>query len=75
MYKKTKNYRMIFGGLKAGGWEGMKLGGVGLCWAGLEDGMERAGLGSVREVGAGVGTAGLFAGLCRRKYLVLCVLC
>jgi len=60
-YKKTKNYRMMWGGLKEGGADAVRLGMVGLGWAVLEDGMERAGLSAVKDVGAGLGTAGMFA--------------
>ena len=72
-YKKTKNYRMMWGGLKAGGRDALKLGSVGLTWAALEDGLERVGqqkfqgseyVSEFREVGAGLGTALLFSSVC-----------
>ncbi|KLO11259.1 hypothetical protein SCHPADRAFT_792456, partial [Schizopora paradoxa] len=35
-YKKTKNYRVMWGALKEGGRESIRLGAIGLVWAGLE---------------------------------------
>lgn len=66
LYKKTKNYRMLWGGLQEGGREAVKLGLVGLAWAAGEDGMERIGgrVGEMREVGAGMVTGALVAGVC-----------
>ncbi|KAH8118374.1 hypothetical protein DFH11DRAFT_1502715 [Phellopilus nigrolimitatus] len=64
LYKKTKNYRMMWGGLRAGGRDAVRLGAAGAAWAALEDGMERAGAGAAREAGAGLGTAGLVCALC-----------
>ena len=63
LYNKTKNYRVMLGGLRRGGWEALRLGGLMGVWAGLEAGIERVGWGDVKEVGAGLGTAGVFAGL------------
>ena len=68
MYKKTKNYRMLWGGLQEGGREALKLGSVGLAWAAGEDAMERVPGGVAaewREVGAGAGTGALFALVCK----------
>ena len=66
LYKKTKNYRMLWGGLQEGGREALKLGAVGFAWAAGEDGMERIGYGAeeLKEVGAGLGTGALFALVC-----------
>ncbi|KAI5123433.1 hypothetical protein M0805_006138 [Coniferiporia weirii] len=69
LYKKTKNYWMMWGGLKAGGWDALRLGSVGLAWAGLQDGMQRVGLGRFRETGAGVGTTLLFVAAYRLPWL------
>jgi hypothetical protein len=68
-YKKTKNYRMIWSGLKEGGADALKLGIVGLGWAGMEDGMERLGGAQVKEVGAGLGTAVMFSAICEYDFL------
>lgn len=65
LYKKTKNYRMMWGGLKEGGKDAVKLGVVGLAWAALEDGIERIGGDDVKEVGAGLGTAAMFSTVCK----------
>ncbi|KAF4574753.1 hypothetical protein EYR36_006103 [Pleurotus pulmonarius] len=64
-YNKTKNYRIMLAGLKSGGWEAAKLAALGVGWVGIEEGVERAGLGDVREVIAGVGTAAMFSGACK----------
>ena len=55
---------MMLGGLREGGADGVRLGLTGLGWVGLVEGMRRVGLAEVREVGAGVGTAGVFAVIC-----------
>lgn len=77
-YKKTKNYRMMLAALREGGARSIRLGAVGLAWAGLEDGMQRAGLEDVREIGAGLCTAGIIAGLCKQhsaaEFSHLCLL-
>ncbi|KAF8592618.1 hypothetical protein K439DRAFT_1504260 [Ramaria rubella] len=62
-YNKTKNYRMILGGLRQCGVDGLRLGLTGLGWVGAEEGMRRGGLDDVREIGAGIGTAGVFAAI------------
>ncbi|KAF9221904.1 hypothetical protein BS17DRAFT_796731 [Gyrodon lividus] len=63
LYNKTKNYRRIAAGLQEGGVNAAKLGVIALVWVGIEDGLERCGQpwAEVRELGAGVGTAGIFA--------------
>ncbi|KAG9126830.1 hypothetical protein FRC07_001782 [Ceratobasidium sp. 392] len=65
-YKKTKNYRVMWGALKGGGAVGAKLGAFGALWVGLEYGAmtigDRSGvewIGQAREVIAGVGSAGV----------------
>lgn len=76
-YKKTKNYRMMWGGLKEGGRDAVKLGVVGLAWAALEDGIERIGGDDVKEVGAGLGTAAMFSTVCKCSmcYCVIVLRC
>jgi len=64
-YNKTKNYKVMLGGLKEGGWEATRLGVTALGWVGIEDVLERVGWGDVSEVGAAVGTAGVFSGVYR----------
>lgn len=63
-YNKTKNYRMILGGLRQGGADGLRMGLTGLGWVAFEEGMRRTGLDEVREIGAGIGTAGTFSAVC-----------
>lgn len=65
-YNKTKNYKVILGGLKAGGAMGCLLGGLGLVYTGVEEGLGRAGSwwAEGKHMGAGVGTALVFSGLC-----------
>ena len=64
LYKKTKNYRVMMGALKGGGIGGLKIGSSVLGYTVMEDGMERIGLGEVKEVGACLGSASLFSILC-----------
>ena len=63
-YKKTKNYRVMWGGLKGAGVEATRLSLIGAGYVGLEMGMERMGWGDVKEVGAGAGIAGVFSVIC-----------
>ncbi|KAF9534390.1 hypothetical protein CPB83DRAFT_889376 [Crepidotus variabilis] len=60
-YKKTKNYRVMWGGLKGAGREASKLSVLALGFVGMEEGLERVGWGDVKEVGAAVGSAVLFS--------------
>lgn len=65
-YNKTKNYRQMAAGLQEGGLNATKLGAAALVWVGIEDGLEQCGKPWIeaRELGAGVGTAGIFAVVC-----------
>jgi len=63
-YKKTKNYRVMWGALKGGGIGGMKVGLVSLGYVGLESGIGRHAPGW-KEIGAGIGTATLFSVVCK----------
>ncbi|GAB1524961.1 hypothetical protein RhiTH_008117 [Rhizoctonia solani] len=68
-YKKTKNYRVMWGALKGGGAVGLKMAGFGALWVGLEQGSVVLGdkiggrtgewIAQGREMAAGVGSAGL----------------
>ncbi|KAF8708978.1 Protein kinase C terminal domain, partial [Rhizoctonia solani] len=68
-YKKTKNYRVMWGALKGGGAVGLKMAGFGALWVGLEQGSVALGdkiggrtgewIAQGREMVAGVGSAGL----------------
>ncbi|OCH92892.1 hypothetical protein OBBRIDRAFT_790749 [Obba rivulosa] len=64
-YNKTKNYRMMLGGLKQAGLDAARLGATAAGWVIIEEGCERLGWKDVSEVAAGVGTAGIFAGVYR----------
>lgn len=66
-YNKTKNYRRMAAGLQEGGVNAIKLGVAALVWVGVEDGLERCGQpwAEAREMGAGVGTASIFAAVCK----------
>ncbi|KDQ64629.1 hypothetical protein JAAARDRAFT_52575 [Jaapia argillacea MUCL 33604] len=64
-YQKTKNYKVLLGGLKGAGIEGAKLSVITGGWVGIEEGCRRVGMEEFGEVGAGVGTAALFAGVYR----------
>ncbi|KAJ7047595.1 hypothetical protein C8F04DRAFT_937026 [Mycena alexandri] len=63
-YHKTKNYRVILGALRGAARDGAYLGATTLAWVGIEQGFNRLGWERVAMSGAGVGTAGLFCGLC-----------
>lgn len=65
-YNKTKNYRRMAAGLREGGKNALGLGMAALVWVGIEDGLERCGQpwAGARELGAGLGTASVFAGAC-----------
>jgi hypothetical protein len=70
LYNKTKNYKVLLGGLKAGGADASRLAATAFGWVSVEEGLERAGFGDFREVGAGVGTAGVFSAVCEwRRYV------
>ncbi|KAA1466306.1 hypothetical protein DENSPDRAFT_767760 [Dentipellis sp. KUC8613] len=64
-YNKTKNYKMMLAGLSSAGTDATKLGITALGWVTIEEGLKRLGWDEVSEVGAGLGTAGLFAGMYR----------
>ncbi|EMD40812.1 hypothetical protein CERSUDRAFT_111397 [Gelatoporia subvermispora B] len=65
LYNKTKNYRMMLGGLRQAGLDAMRLGTTAAAWVIIEEGCERLGAKDVSEVAAGLGTAGIFAGVYR----------
>ncbi|KAI0776127.1 hypothetical protein BD413DRAFT_469566 [Trametes elegans] len=60
LYNKTKNYRVLLGGLKGAGADAVKLGLTAAGWVMVEEGCTRLGLDDVREVAAGLGTGLLF---------------
>jgi hypothetical protein len=65
-YNKTKNYRVILGGLKRGGRDGAALAATAAGWVAIEEGVKRLG-GSweaATEVVAGLGTGVIFSVLC-----------
>ena len=64
LYNKTKNYRVVLGGLKGAGADATRLGLTAAAWVGVEEGCERTGLGDVREVAAGLVTGTLFGAVC-----------
>lgn len=64
LYNKTKNYRVLLGGLKGAGADASKLGLTAAAWVFVEEGCTRAGLDDVREVAAGLGTGMLFGAVC-----------
>lgn len=73
-YNKTKNYRVLMGGLKEGGLDAIKLGTTAAGWVCLEEGLNRLDLPwaeDLREVVAGVGTAGLFSLACECSFFSL----
>lgn len=64
-YNKTKNYKMMLGGLSKAGTDAAKLGFTALAWVTFEEGLNHLGWGEFGEIGAGIGTAGVFAGVCK----------
>lgn len=60
-YNKTKNYRVMLGGMKGAGMEGSRLCGIAVCYVGLESVIGCSGL---KEIGAGVGTGAVFSIVC-----------
>ncbi|GLB33572.1 hypothetical protein LshimejAT787_0104560 [Lyophyllum shimeji] len=64
-YNKTKNYKVLYGGLKGAAAEASKLTLVALGWVGIEEGLERVGWGQLSEIGAAIGTAGVFSAVYR----------
>ncbi|KII95797.1 hypothetical protein PLICRDRAFT_98512 [Plicaturopsis crispa FD-325 SS-3] len=69
-YWKTKNYRVMWGALKGGGADAGKLGLTAVGWLAAEEGIKKAGLDDVRELGAGLATAGVFAAVYRLPWKV-----
>ena len=63
-YNKTKNYKVMLGGLQQAGVDAGKVCVTALGWVGIEEGLERAQFEDVKEVCAGAGTAGLFSAIC-----------
>lgn len=65
-YNKTKNYRVILGGVKEAGADALRLGTTAAGWVCFEEGVKRLGedFEPVSEVVAGVGTAGVFSLAC-----------
>jgi len=72
LYKKTKNYRVMWGALKGGCRDGIKITAVGSVWVTIEELCRQAGgINDVREVVAGAGSAMIFVllGAVRLHYL------
>lgn len=64
-YKKTKNYKVIWEGLKGGVKEGGRVGGLAGVYVGIEEGLGRTSMREWKELGGGVGTGGLFSVVCK----------
>ncbi|KAI0081671.1 hypothetical protein K474DRAFT_1681759 [Panus rudis PR-1116 ss-1] len=60
-YNKTKNYRVLMGGLKEGAADAARLGATAMGWVVIEEGCKRLGCEEIGEVAAGLGTAGVFS--------------
>lgn len=63
-YKKTKNYKVMWGALKGAGRESVKVTSLATSYVGMEEGLEWAGWGKGKHVGAAVGTAAIFSLIC-----------
>jgi len=64
-YRKTKNYKMMLGGLQEAGKTARQLGLITGGWVGAEEALRRIGWDDVSEVGAGLFTAGIFSAVYR----------
>lgn len=64
-YQKTKNYRVLMGGLKAAGADALRLGTTAVGWVGIEEGCKKMGWEDFQEIAAGAGTAGVFSAVYR----------
>ncbi|PVG03454.1 hypothetical protein CPB86DRAFT_694841 [Serendipita vermifera] len=66
-YNKTKNYQMMWAGLKEGSKEAVKLASMGLLWAGIEEVVKQyaPSLEPEKEFVAGLGTAATFSAITR----------
>lgn len=64
-YKKTKNYRVMWGALKGAAKESARLGAVTGAYVVLEEGLRRANQKEWASIGAGVGTGLLFGAVNR----------
>ena len=69
-YQKTKNYKMILGGLHEAGKHGSKLGLTVIGWVGAEEALRKIGWDDVSELGAGLFTAGTFSAVCKSRVLM-----
>lgn len=67
LYKKTKNYKMMLGGLQEGGKDASKLGLTAIGWVGAEEALKRVGWEDASEMGAGLFTAGTFSAVCKLR--------
>jgi hypothetical protein len=57
---------MMLGGLSKAGTEAAKLSFTALAWVTFEEGLNHLGWWKeIGEIGAGIGTAGVFAGVCK----------
>ena len=63
-YRKTKNYKVMLGGLQEAGKTASQLGLITGGWVGAEEALRRIGWDDVSEVGAGLFTAGIFSAVC-----------
>ncbi|EKM59150.1 uncharacterized protein PHACADRAFT_249398 [Phanerochaete carnosa HHB-10118-sp] len=65
-YQKTKNYRVILGGLKEAGADALKLGASAAAWVCFEEGATRLGeeVANFKEIIAGLGTSAVFSLAC-----------
>lgn len=71
LYNKTKNYRVLLGGLKEAGADATKLGLAAAAWVALEGGCTHLGLDDIREVAAGLGTGTLLGVVCMYSFTPL----
>lgn len=69
-YNKTKNYRVMMGGLREAGADALRLGAAAVGWVAAEEGAKALGgvWADAADVLAGVGTAGVFSLVCECRH-------
>ncbi len=77
LYNKTKNYRVMMGGLKQAGADSARLAAAAAVFVAVEEGAAHVGgvVGEVKDVLAGVGTAGVFSLLCESSTGYVALVC
>ncbi|KZO97965.1 hypothetical protein CALVIDRAFT_526288 [Calocera viscosa TUFC12733] len=62
-YQKTKNYRVILGGVKGAAWRSFQLGGLGVLYVGTREAGVKIGMREWSDVLAGTATGGIISAI------------